>query len=180
MAGAAFFFGWVPLPKSEADTSYDLLEDIKKAIWEEPKRYNQATYIRTLRATKRIPAHSGYARCGTAACVAGWTVLMAKPTGEKPADKLAMSDVDKSAAELLGLSWEQSSKLFDGDAMADVAASTGMGMPVQGTLEYAALGIIHIARFQEEHESQLRKHRLGTPFDRGDKKADGSDYEHDE
>ncbi len=173
--------GWKALPKSEADVSYDLLEDIKQAIWEEPKRYNQATYIRMNRHLKRRLKEDHLAQCGTAACVAGWTVLMAKPMNEKPAEKLAMIDVDRSAAELLGLNWGQSSTLFDGDALSDVASKLGLeDVPDQGTLEYAALGILHITRFQRANEAQLKAHRLGTPFERGDAEADESDYEYDE
>jgi len=75
------------VPRSDATNVYDLLQDVKQAILEEPRRVdmNFVAYVddRTRQWTNPrtgrkevMPAPS----CGTVGCFAGWTMLLAGMT----------------------------------------------------------------------------------------------------
>lgn len=89
-----------------------LLQKVKAHILEEPNRFQMGYWIKKGdpgtevfidyrvdgRRTRRLPA------CGTAACLAGWAVQLIDPT--------ITSDIELKAERLLGLSRQQSFKLF--------------------------------------------------------------------
>ncbi len=115
---------WVPLPKSTATTSWELLEDIIRAITEEPRRYAQDTWREIFRddlgvsdvemsrvalvervAEGRVPA------CGSIGCVAGWVTFI---TDEIPSYS---GDTGYKAACILGINPDQRNELFHGNAL---------------------------------------------------------------
>lgn len=67
--------------------------------------YNQTTFI----PYSDVPDYSGHA-CGTSACVAGWAVALFD--GNRKYVRMTPNEIQERAAELLGLSDEQSENLF--------------------------------------------------------------------
>lgn len=96
--------------------------------------------------------------CGTVGCVAGWVTALKSPVllANRPlrnslhnwdgAVRQHGYNVHDFARHTLGLTTWQSGELFSGTAVT--------GTP--GTPEYARQGADHIARFQAEHEEQLK------------------------
>jgi hypothetical protein len=79
-----------------------LLRKIKKHILEQPKRLLMGRWIvnKGDYATEKVR----FAKCETAACIAGWACILAGQG--KP------QDVSLTAEKLLGLGWRQASRLF--------------------------------------------------------------------
>lgn len=94
-----------------------LLRRVKATILEEPGRLNMEIPF--------LPDSS--VPCGTAACIAGWTVILARRRGREPfsttCKRLDRScegrhhwlEIEPKARELLGITQEQSSTLFHSD-----------------------------------------------------------------
>lgn len=146
--------------KSHAATAYELLADVRRAILEEPKRYNQEVW--RIRGKRHI-VNAGFdaPSCGTMACVAGWTVALAKPAAFK---KMETWRIVEQALQLLSgpndsdLRWE-ARDLFDGNGVFDEYEGDG-DAPEPGTRAYARLGARRIARFMKEHKIKLRAVKL--------------------
>lgn len=88
----------------------ELLEKVKRHILAKPKRlYMPFVVVRKERHPRleiNYGKSRGYAECGTAACIAGWTCLL---SGIKPEDVSVFE-----ASKLLGLNSGQASRLFYG------------------------------------------------------------------
>lgn len=90
----------------------ELLQKVRDHILEEPRRYNQETYF-----TEETDAP-----CGTAACIAGWAVLLGQ--GEPSRAPCPCDDSDcmglpmwrRDAVGLLGLNQMEASVLFNASA----------------------------------------------------------------
>lgn len=119
-----------PLPTSDATNAYDLLTDIRRLIREEPKRYDQHTWI-------EHPLKGGPS-CGTVGCVAGWVWTLKRPEYTE--------SIADAAAKILGLEWSQAAELFNGGAVTGEAQTWWHG--VQGRR--------HIWRFQRKYATQLK------------------------
>lgn len=95
------------------------LRKVKDHILEEPKRFLMANWIRfsekgrrgftffTLNDKKK---KREFAKCGTAACLGGWTVLLHRKN--MTPEKMVESDVQSEASRILGLDCEESERLF--------------------------------------------------------------------
>jgi hypothetical protein len=79
-----------------------LLRKVKKHILEEPKRFIMGDWV----VRKEAPGHQvcdddgnyrPFAKCGTAACIAGWTMLLSK------VDPSTVDSYSAAASELLGI-----------------------------------------------------------------------------
>jgi hypothetical protein len=166
----------VPLPVSKAENAYELLGDVIEAVQEEPKRVVMDFYVRTgweldsfidrinLRRREKVEGPA----CGTAACVAGWSVQMARPT-----TKWASEDywnVFPTACSVFGISQPEGLEgnvrgaKFDGDYGKDLRRLFFKGFPRRryGTKEYADHVIARIREFRKLH----RKRLLATPIKR--------------
>ena len=130
------------MPVSKARNAYELLQEIRKLILEEPKRYDQE-YTLTVGDGPDMPA------CGTVGCVAGWTVALKLP--DRVAQYSYGGGVCIRAATILGLDYEQRSLLFDGGAL---------GRTRPQTLRHAKRGAEHIKRFMEKHAKQLKAKKV--------------------
>jgi hypothetical protein len=84
-----------------------LLMKVKQHILEEPNRLLMSdVYIQGIPGNDFFSDHGNqqkFAKCGTAACIAGWTCLLADPNGE-----VSMPN----AETLLGISERQATRLF--------------------------------------------------------------------
>lgn len=114
--------------KSKATNAYDVLSEVREIILDEPLRYNQVTYLST-------GDGPGFPKCGTVACVAGWTEVITGST---------------MASDVLGLTDAQAGELFFYGAV--------KGKPQ--TPMHAKLGAAHIARFQKKYAKQLKATRV--------------------
>lgn len=94
-----------------------LLNKIKKHILEEPNRLAMGTWIERGKPGKELETNDGgyqkFAKCGTAACIAGWACLLSK-------DYKNGYPVQEFAAEVLDIEYPE--RLFYVDYWPDVFA----------------------------------------------------------
>ena len=83
-----------------------LLRKVKRHILAEPKRLYMPAYI--IRKEDGMDISRPFARCGTAACIAGWTYILSVKSKTPP----RTGDEHTEAAELLGLTELQADRLF--------------------------------------------------------------------
>ena len=148
---------WTPTPRSQAETAYELLTDIMQVILEEPKRYNQGTWLEDYRLedrTQREILALNTPSCGTVACVAGWAITLKYKDISGVRSQWATAEL---ARFLLGLSYDQATELFDGDIIRGF---------VPGTLEYAQAGVRIIRAFRKKHEKQLKAYKIVKATDK--------------
>ena len=134
-------------PYSTATTAYELLDDVKACVKEEPKRLNMRIVVlagdglicNSDRAPKGVPV------CGTVGCVAGWALVLTHKTGDHETN----FGITGQAAALLGLSPEQAEELFvPDDLLNDIRGI--------GTTAYMWRVVKHISAFQKKYENQLK------------------------
>ncbi len=147
-----------PVPRSQATNAYDLLEDVCKAILEEPRRYNQGEWLKRYYLGQVNTGLYNLPDCGTVACVAGWTAVLAQGR--------SAAAVEWQAQQILGLNPDQCEELFSGGAvqelwMHETNRSIYM-MPRPGTAEYAEFGVRHIRAFMAKYEAQLKAKLVGV------------------
>lgn len=137
------------LPLSNAKTAYSLLQDVKKAILEEPKRVNMTTYYKET-TRRNAPA------CGTVGCFAGWVCILA---GIRKENSYDLSVDDDGAREVLGdnLDYDTANgyNVFnsgDGDDCKNTKP---------GTVEHARAVVNRINRFMQVNKAKLIKRKLG-------------------
>src|SRR6267142_5039862 len=100
-----------------------LIRKIIKHILAEPNRYYQADWVQTARPGSEIGDGQTFAKCGTAACIAGWAYLLST----KDADPHERSHVIMETAENnLGIDRDASRfDLFSGEPSYDWPAPFG-------------------------------------------------------
>lgn len=74
-----------------------LLRQVQKKILAEPAQFEMSQWF-TNNTGWEIP------NCGTAACIAGWTIAVSKK--KKPSEFLNAADIQNTARKLLGLDFE--------------------------------------------------------------------------
>lgn len=149
------------VPKSRAKTADGLLASIQKLILEEPKRYNQNSWVWLLEEgfdpeyVRRGPA------CGTIGCVAGWVSVLTLPRSAiKHLEELS-DGISNHAQRLLGLDDDQADELFSGRPISFLRKDDPMMLTAKpGTKAYARLGWKHIQAFRDKYRTQLRAHKL--------------------
>jgi len=145
------------IPQSDATNVYDLLQDVKRAILEEPKRLNMGFYASFGRFGPKEPA------CGTVGCFAGWVSILSqaerlgreKTRGSRfPALETRISfDADTLAKRILGkdLYYMLPAALpYVGEVIFDVfnqGEGDGIDCLTPGTRAYARAVVRRINRF---------------------------------
>jgi len=142
-----------PRPSSAAINAYELIDDVCRAILQEPRRLNMNYWMALEIETGADPTYfapSGLPACGTVACVAGWTVLMHPQNRVNPQDW----NVAKTAKYILAgehpTMWSALSNLFQ---------LSGIGFD-PGTIAYAEIVVGELRAFQTEYAEQLRNRRI--------------------
>ena len=138
-------------PYSTATTAYELLDDVKACVKEEPKRLNMRIVVLAGNGLKAGPdrAPRGAPACGTVGCVAGWALVLTRKTGDHEANL----GITGEAEELLGLNPEQADELFiPNDLLNDIRGI--------GTTAYMWRVVKHISAFQKKYEDQLKATKL--------------------
>lgn len=148
-----------PLPKSKATNAYDLLSDVRKAILNEPLRYNQASWL-TVAPSAAAARRNDMPTCGTVGCVAGWVVALTSDRARLA--KLAASDnVGDVAARILGIPIPTGGVVAAfGSRYWDLFRHNATGDAPPGTWAHAEAGAAHIARFQAAYRTQLKRKRI--------------------
>src|SRR6266436_4093148 len=125
------------LPKRTRSTNpVVILKHVIQAIRDEPKRYDQSTFIERIDSAGTGPypvSLKSFPRCGTICCVAGWVNQIA---GD---GNLAYEQQEFAAKTILGLDWIEAEDLFSVSA---VPSRTSLG-----PRRHAQAGIKHIRQF---------------------------------
>lgn len=134
------------LPRSRAKTAWGLVQDVKRAMREEPLRVDMRTYAR-----KKSPSKGGPA-CGTVGCFRGWLSILG---GENP-DPFVAQGFWTLLPENVDLSFGPDNKFHVFNAgSGDSCESTR-----PGTRAHARAVIQRINRFAKKNEAKLKAHRL--------------------
>jgi hypothetical protein len=124
------------IPRSNASTVLGLLEDVKAAILEEPKRANMGSFC-----YKSNPRYGGPA-CGTAGCFAGWVVMLT--SGDESRDYPSW---ERTARQILGTDLNYRFGRNDGYHMFNAGEGDACENTVYGTLGHAKAICARIDRF---------------------------------
>ena len=123
-----------------------MLRKVKRHILAEPKRLYMSDWILRDRGNGKIYLMSGkerkFAKCGTAACIAGWTVILADREGE--------GRVGDTAKEILGLNDSQHDRLFAPSCWPEKFHQGTTGDGKKRTAEIAAKRIEHFIKTDGE------------------------------
>lgn len=148
------------LPKSNATTVRELLNDVKQAILEEPKRANMGCFVYTKDEQTSLAQAKEMPSCGTVGCFAGWISLLA---GYSPDSRRVQRQADNLAQDILGHDLQYS--FFGNDrygyrqSFDYFNSGEGDGLdrdtPKRGTRAYARLVIKRINRFIRDNADKL-------------------------
>lgn len=150
-----------------------ILTEVARAIFTEPRRYNQSIW-----GTREMWTVGSAPPCGTVCCIAGW-VAVAKRGKTLVEDIFLGNFVDfipSRAMKVLSLNQRQAGKLFDGAATSRILQEdrrrrkTREFLPTSGSTEYAHAGIRHIDRFMRR-EMGYTGPKLLVMFKREEKAA---------
>lgn len=136
-----------PLPRSNARTAWDLLQDVKRAITREPRRADMRTFQGDWKPQKGGPA------CGTVGCFAGWVNVLAnsEPNVWHPL----------AAERLLGTGLDyQFQKLGVFRYVFNAGAGDSCQTTNPGTRAHARAVVQRINRFMATNEQALKARRL--------------------
>lgn len=145
---------WKLIPHSQADTSWNLLEDTIACVLEEPRRVDMGVYISDIgssryRAGRRLDHAPA---CGAEGCVAGWMVIQVVASEQKL--HLLGPDLQWAACELLPFSVRQ-------DAINLFLGKAGYTFPYMGdvgTRSYAREVVRNIRAFMNRYEAELKNY----------------------
>ena len=133
------------LPRSKAKTAWGLLQDVKRAIQEEPKRANMQVITQ-----EHLPEEGGPS-CGTVGCFAGWVSILAgkrNVMSTRTAEKILGRKLDYYTVGTL-------SKYVFNAGSGDECARTKLGTP-----SHARAVVNRIKRFMRINKSALKKKRV--------------------
>ena len=124
-----------------------LLRKVKKHILEEPKRLKmwswivlRSKYSRRVERSDSVGGDRPFARCGTAACIAGWACILSKQ------NPVGVVEIHNAAIELLGLTQVQAHKLFGPLSWPDKFYRTDLDSGSRTAAEVTAARIEHFIK----------------------------------
>ncbi len=154
------------IPHSQATNSYGLLEDVIKAIEEEPKRFYWGNWVSGY-DNPDVPSEFKPA-CGTIGCVHGWIDLL---TAHDPSRsdggnaRLWFPEIGSVQQDLYKLAYASGD--YNGlEEQPDEDEDSGGWIHRQHKEtqeEYAARAARAIRLFMSRHEQELRNHRIQIP-----------------
>ena len=147
------------VPHTQAETAFDLLNDIIRIIQEEPRRMDMGNWIcnpKAVSAVRKLPA------CGTVGCIAGWAVVL--HDGVEPAYRGQRYIAERAVVLLTGaLNQTGTLDLFDGDVFEyydDEEGFRDYRVLNPGDANYVSLVIRRIEEYRDQHELHLKSIRL--------------------
>lgn len=156
------------IPLSTAKTAWGLLQDVKRAILNEPKRARMTCYVRT-GVTPMYDADAP--ACGTVGCFAGWISLLADAN---PRSRYVQNNADDIAMNLLGrnLNYElrRARPTLYGDNNStfhvfNAGQGDGCGTTIPQTKAHARAVVRRISRFMKQNQWKLKRRRLADVRD---------------
>ncbi len=142
------------LPKTNAKTAYGLLNAIARIALEEPQRLAMGFVCHRgagLKAKAEERPGTKIPPCGTAGCIAGWTLVLTGQTKEDERNGGSYYD----ATDVLGLTDYQAEQLFYLSELVHAAN--------QQTPEHAQAVVAHIREFQAANRDQLKATKVKIP-----------------
>jgi hypothetical protein len=125
----------------------ELLRKIEAHILAEPKRLHMSSFMMRQSARNVLSSVGGkpvgYPKCGTAACIAGWAVILEDGL---PQGYLTGAQIYDRAQELLGLHVGQADRLFYRMSWPDEFYDMGGDDGTQKTAEVAVKRIEHFIK----------------------------------
>lgn len=140
------------IPKSTAETAYDLLSEVAALALAEPKRINMNTW-RLRAGVDGCEPVRGYPECGTVGCIGGWVDTLRNAPSH-------------AAQNILGLTDEQADELFYDDGLLKEAGNVeddeddDVTDSLAQTPEHANNVVAHIRKFQLKYAAQLKAKRV--------------------
>lgn len=162
---------WKLIPHSKATNSYDLLNDVCRAMREEPKRVNFGDWLST-ESAKHMYAEAPEPACGTVGCIAGWCAILKAPDASllrQVEDCTAFFSLAfrngtvSSGPRAAALSLFPESLQFDAERLFYGSAPyTHLDREAGaiGTRQHARYVIRHIRQFQQKHKNALKAHAI--------------------
>lgn len=153
-----------PLPISLATNAYELMEDVNRAILEEPKRLNMSNWVSMFKGEDltKYKYHENPA-CGTVCCYAGWTVALKGLNPSEIVMGATASDVGHKAVALLGgrdnedLAYELDSAFRGTEVLVPEEDWDEDGCTYDpGTPAYATAVVARFRVIMDKHEAHLR------------------------
>lgn len=139
-----------------AISAYEFLSQLKAVAKAEHQRFYMGDWIRTNDNPVRIGGYSSgtvlQPACGTAACIGGWTAVMARAESVNVGRIQSRIVVSEEAGRLLGLTPRQRHHLFSETVLGKDGVSLTPGTP-----EYVDAVVRRISNFQANHGPQLHK-----------------------
>jgi hypothetical protein len=148
------------LPISKAKTAYGLLQDVKRAIFGEPKRVTMGCFI-----GRKDPDENGPA-CGTVGCFAGWVNILSGNRSHHADDFEARETLGEDLTYYLARAGKKHDTVGATFEMHDTfyVFNAGHGDDIhllpQGTRRYAQAVVRRINRFIALNEKALRARKL--------------------
>lgn len=149
---------WSLIPRFRGQTSWGLLESVKRAILAEPKRIYMEGWLNTNPAYIYGPAPA----CGTQGCIAGWMV-----TETAPRDVVEMADLGNISIATLALNLlpaevkHEASDLFtDGSDDYRFPAYPYYSTNPRDRRRYAKEVVANIDKFMQRNKAALKAHRI--------------------
>ncbi len=151
-------------PRSRATNAYDLLNDVARAVLEEPKRLNMDHWLIVGKKTIK-KMHVKEPMCNTVGCLAGWvTVLTRTPTIERAGCQPSKRRVSESAIQILaGEVPEGGGFVTPDDKFVNDLENLFHCFPYQrasGTRAYAREVVKALRAFQKKHKSRLKRTKV--------------------
>jgi hypothetical protein len=160
MMGTKLTKVWELTPHSKATNSLELMQEVKEAILEEPKRVYMQTFYQPYLPTDNPNINRGPV-CGTIGCIAGWMDTMTCPT----AKELALLDInadDRAYVKLPPEARNDAYDLFYGSDQYPFPSDS-----LYGTDVYADAVAANIQKFIDRWEDELREFQIEPPKIRG-------------
>lgn len=142
------------IPHSSATNSYDLLEDVIKAIDEEPNRFDWAEWACDVERDGACGAYDvTQPACGTQACVSGWIGLLTDARPTLHCHQTERWFPQETHSDLEDLFYAEDD--FGADQLAP--------NPGESQRDYANRGIAAIRLFMQRHKRVLKAHAISIP-----------------
>lgn len=145
-----------PIKRARAKTAWNLCEAVCEAIVEDPRRYDQGTYV-DQHSLFEVAQDRGLPECGTVACRAGWIVAL-----HDGGIKVRYGAIRNRANKILGVEPWQTQDLFSGSALESYKEQ--QGRPTYAQYSYlrrrALQGAWGLRQWMEAHKEHLQSRHL--------------------
>ena len=152
-----------PIPVSSATTAWGLLQAVKRAILEEPRRVNMNLYVSCINPSSSAPR--GVPACGTVGCFAGWVAVLGRQhlasRYEDTRDRQVIDNfTDADAQKLLGPGINYNIAGDEGRYVFNSGEGDACSETTPGTKAHARAVVARINKFMRVNEVALKARKL--------------------